>query len=211
VTVAARLTCAGLAFFFCIEAAKASPGQVTASPTPSTTSPELQKQQLQELGGLENSWDVRAILDGMSKADQQLAAEVAALKPQQWFDQKGAPTTYILQSQLAQQQARDVAASRNLLMQHTDDLAQALDLYFRLEALDVTARSLAEGAKKYADRQTADRLTAQIAQNFAQRERFRDYIKDLAVSTQQNFKIADAEAQRCRGMISMEPPKKVRK
>lgn len=210
-TVAARLICAGLAFLFCIEAAEASPRQATASPAPSTISPDLRKQQQQEQAGVENSWDVRAILDGMSQADQQLAGQVASLKPQQWFDQKGAPTTYILQWQQAQQQTKDVAASTNMLMQHTDDLAQALDLYFRLEALDVTARSLSEGARKYADRQTADRLSAQIARNFSQRERFRDYLKELAASTQQNFKIADAEAQRCRGMISMEPPKKVRK
>jgi hypothetical protein len=33
----------------------------------------------------------------------------------------------------------------------------------------------------------------------------RDYLRDLAASTEQNFKIADEEAQRCRGMISREP------
>jgi hypothetical protein len=197
--------------FFGIEAAQASPRQTTQPSTPGAVPSELRKQQVQEQAGLENSWDVRTILDAMSKDDQQLAIQLLSLKPQQWFDQKGASSTYILQWQLAQQQTKDVATSTGILMQHTDDLAQALDLYFRLEALDVTARSLSEAAKRYADRQTAEKLRAQIAQNFSQRERFRDYLKDLAASTQQNFKIADAEAQRCRGIISMEPPKKTSK
>ena len=210
-TIAARLTFAGLAFLFCFQAADASPRQAAAPATPNIASPDLKSQQAQEQAGLENSWDLRTILDGLSKDDQQLAADIALLKPQQWFDQKGAPSTYILQWQLAQQQTKDATTSAGMLMQHTEDLAQGLDLYFRLEALDVTARSLAEAASRYADRQTAQKLKAQLAQNFTQRERFRDYLKDLATSMQQNFKIADAEAQRCRGMISMEPPKKTPK
>ena len=174
-------------------------------------SPELQKQQAQEQAGVENSWDVRSILQGMSKDEQQLAPLLTGLRPQQWADQKGAPTAYILQWQLAQQQIRDATGTTTALMQQTENLSLALDLYFRLEALDVTSRSLSEAAKKYADTATAQKLSSQLAQNFADRERFRDYLKDLATSTQQNFKIADAEAQRCRGMISREPPKKIRK
>lgn len=173
--------------------------------------PDLQKQEMKQQEGLENAWDVRAILDHLSKDDQQLASILAALKPQQWADQKGAPTPYILQWQQTQQQTRDVAVVEHALMQQTDNLSLGLDLYFRLEALDITARSLSEGASKYADRPTAENLKARLAQNFTDRERLRDYLKDLATSTQQNFKIADAEAQRCRGMISKEPPKTVRK
>ena len=174
-------------------------------------SPDLQKQQAQEQAGVENAWDVRTILQGLSKDQEQLTPILSALKPQQWADQKGAATAYILQWQLAQQQIKDAAGTMASLMQQTDNLSLALDLYFRLEALDVTSRSLSEGANKYADRPIAQKLSTQLAQNFADRERFRDYLKDLAASTQQNFKIADAEAQRCRGMISREPPKKIRK
>lgn len=174
-------------------------------------SPELQKQQVQEQAGVENAWDVRRILQGLSHDQQQLAPVVSALQPQQWADRKGAPTTYILQWQLAQQQIRDVASTTAALMQQTDNLSLGLDLYFRLEALDITSRSLSEAAKKYAEHSTAQELSAQLAQNFADRQRLRDYLKDLATSTQQNFKIADAEAQRCRGMISKEPAKKIRK
>lgn len=156
--------------------------------------------------GLETPWDVRTILDHIVKDTQQLRTVVMRMNPQQWYDKKGAPSTYIIQWQTAQRQLNDVVYTAGQLSQKTETLSLALDVYFRLEALQVTARSLEEGARQYADRATADQLNELIAHNFNNRERFRDYIRDLAASTEQNFKIADEEAQRCRGMISREPP-----
>ncbi len=160
----------------------------------------------QQPSGLENPWDVLTILANLGKDTDQLKPVIDNLKPQQWHDQKGASSTYILQWQTAQRQLNDISATNKLLAQKTDSLPLALDDYFRLEALDVTTRSLEEGTRKYGDRAAADRLSQLIARNFNNRERLRDYLRDLATSTEQNFKIADDEAQRCRGMISKQPP-----
>lgn len=168
--------------------------------------PAPANQQAQTAGsGLENPWDVRVIIAAIDKDAAKLRPLFGQLNPQQWYDQKGAPTTYILQLQTAQRQINDVNITTKMLSAKTEDLALALDEYFRLEALDISARSLAEGARKYGPRGQADQLDALIASNFSNRERFREYLKDLAASTQQNFKIADEEAQRCRGIISKEP------
>lgn len=155
--------------------------------------------------GLEASWEVRKILTNVVNDSQQLQPVLAQMNPQQWYDQKGAPSTYIVQWQTAQRQLNDVLYSARQLSQKTDSLSLALETYFRLEALDVTARSVAEGAQRYASRVVADKLNALIAHNFSSRERLRDYIRDLATSTEQNFKIADDEAQRCRAIISKVP------
>src|SRR5579875_337528 len=156
--------------------------------------------------GLETPWDVRTIVDHIVTDTQQLRPVLARMNPQQWYDKKGAPSTYIVQWQTAQRQLNDVLYTAGQLSQKTESLSLALDVYFRLEALQVTTRSLDEGAEHYADRATADQLSALVAHNFNNRERFRDYIRDLAASTEQNFKIADEEAQRCRAIISKEPP-----
>ncbi len=164
--------------------------------------------------GLETPWDVRTILTNVAKDTDNLKPLLDGLNPQQWQDKKGAPGTYILQRQLAQRQLNDIAVTTKSLSQKTESFSLALDEYFRLEALDITARSLEEGTRKYGDRAAADKLSELIARNFTNRERFRDYLRDLATSTEQNFKIADDEAQRCRGMISKEPAassKKLRK
>jgi len=91
-------------------------------------------------------------------------------------------------------------------------LTLALDTYFRLEALEVAERALGEGVARYDTPATARDLNALIAHNFASRERIRGYIRDLASTTEENFKIADSEAQRCREMMSRQPiPSQARK
>jgi len=156
--------------------------------------------------GLESPWDLRNILAALVKDNEQLKLLIARLNPQQWYDQKGASNIYVIQWTTAQRQVNDVVIASRLLSQSTESLSQALDTYFRLEALETSARSLDEGAHKYGDRATADKLSELIARNFSNRERFRNYLRDLATSKEQDFKIADAEAQRCRGMISKEAP-----
>ena len=155
--------------------------------------------------GVENPWDLRTILDNLIKDTNDLKPVLNSLNPQQWYEKKGAPSTYILQLQTAQQQLNDLTVTMAQLSQKTESLPLALDNYFRLEALEVTTRSLESGASHYADRQTDGKLAQLIARNFTNRQRFRDYIKDLAANQEQTCKIADAEAQRCRGMISKEP------
>ncbi|MDQ2844479.1 MAG: hypothetical protein M3Y72_26220 [Acidobacteriota bacterium] len=163
-------------------------------------------QQANTQTGLETPWDARKIVTNVVAADEQLKPILGAIDPKEWYEKKGAPSTYVIQWQTAQRQLGDVEVTAKLLSQQPESLSLALDMYFRLEALETTARSVDEGAQKYADRPTADRLGRVIAQNFGSRERLRDYIRDLASSTEQNFKIADEEAQRCRGIISKEPP-----
>jgi len=155
--------------------------------------------------GLESPWDVRKILSDLTVQTGQLKPLLTELNPQQWAD-KGASSTYILQWQTSQRQLNDVLVSINRLSQKTESLSLALDTYFRMEALEITARSLNEGVGRYGPRAMADRLNAYVAHSFDSRERLRDYLEDLAASTEQNFKIADEEAQRCRGIISKETP-----
>lgn len=179
--------------------------------TAHSPAPAPQTSAVPQPAGIENPWDVRTILTKLNADTSELKPLLDSLKPQQWYEQKGAPSTYILQWQTAERQLNDVSETSKLLAQKTESLSLALDDYFRLEALDVTAHSLEDGVHKYGDRATAERFSQLLARNFNNRERFRDYIRDLAVSTEQNFKIADEEAQRCRGMISKEPASSAKK
>ena len=158
--------------------------------------------------GLASPWGARQILDDVLKDNEKLTPLLSQMRTQDWESQKGASSVYTTQWQTAHQQLSDVITASRLLSQKTESLPLALDEYFRLEALEVTTRSLLEGVTKYGDRSTADQLSGLIARNFNARERFRDYIRDLANSQEQDFKAADAEAQRCRGIISREPAAK---
>jgi hypothetical protein len=161
--------------------------------------------------GLESAWTLRTILDELLKDNEKLEPLLAQMNPQEWVAKKGASNVYIQQWQMAHTQLNDVMAASKLLAQKTESLPLALDDYFRLEALDFTSRSLEEAVTRYGDRFTADQLNGLIARNFSRRERFRDYIRDLAATSEVNFKLADEEAQRCRGILSKEPVKHAKK
>jgi len=161
--------------------------------------------------GVQTPWDVRTIIAGLIQENEHFEPVLEGIHPQDWIS-KGASPVYIQQLQQAQQQTRDVVVTSKMLAQRTELLSLALDEYFRLEALDITARSLEEGVRRYADRSSADKISAFIAHNFGARERFRDYLSSLATSQENNFRVADEEAQRCRGIISREPaPKRTTK
>jgi hypothetical protein len=161
--------------------------------------------------GLESAWTLRTILDELLKDNEKLEPLLGQMNPQEWVAKKGASNVYIQQWQMAHTQLNDVMAASKLLAQKTESLPLALDDYFRLEALDFTSRSLEEAVTRYGDRFTADQLNGLIARNFSRRERFRDYIRDLAATSEVNFKLADEEAQRCRGILSKEPVKHAKK
>src|SRR5215471_11472396 len=96
----------------------------------------------QQPAGIDSQWGVRKILDDLLQDNEKLRAVLATLNPQDWASKKGASTGYIQQWQMGQRQVNDVAVSSKLLAQKTESLPLALDDYFRLEALEVTARSL---------------------------------------------------------------------
>jgi len=162
------------------------------------------------LAGVQTPWNVRTIIDKLVAENESFEPVFESIHPQEWVE-RGASSVYIQQLQQARQQTRDVVVTSKMLAQKTDQLSLALDDYFRLEALDSTARSLEEGVRRYADRAAGDKLAALIAHNFSAREQFRDYLASLATSQEQNFKVADQEAQRCRGIISREPAPKTTK
>jgi hypothetical protein len=165
----------------------------------------------QQIAGVENNYDARKLVQAAIQADQDLKPILANLNPRDWYEKKGAPSTYNLQWQTAQDELRYVEIAGNMVLQHVDSLPPLLDLYYRMEALELTARSLDQGAQQYAPRQDADKLDRWVGHGFEVRRRMREYIQDVATSLEQNFKIADEEAQRCRAAITKVPPATKRK
>jgi hypothetical protein len=51
-----------------------------------------------------------------------------------------------------------------------------------------------------------DLLVGVLGENSTNRDRLRQYITDLAANKEQEFQIADKEAQRCRGMLGKQAP-----
>lgn len=163
--------------------------------------------QAQPSGGITPEWDVRKNLTALAANAQRLQPMLEQIKPQDWISQ-GAPEAYVAQLKSTREQVQGLVYSTEQLTREPEKLTAALDALFRIETLDALLRSLGAGVRKYQNPALADLLLSAAAEGAANRERLRQYIADLAADKEQQFKVMDQEAQRCRAALSRKPPEK---
>lgn len=157
--------------------------------------------------GVQAEWDINKTLDSLSATAKRLQPILNQLTPQEWVS-RGAPDTYVAQWKGAQAELGYVGDSAKALEKQPERLTLALDLYFRMQGLESRLNSLAEGVRNYQNPAVAELLFGVLSENTANRDKLRQYITDLAANKEQEFKIVDEEAQRCRGVLSRQPVKK---
>ena len=154
--------------------------------------------------GVSASWDVTVAAQSLAMQASRLQPLLDQVKPQQW--ESGAATaTYILQLRGSQDEVRYLLSAAQTLGKQPEKLSAALETYFRLQSVEKQVGSLADGVRHYQDQSLGDQLNTVMAANGANRDQLRDYISDLAQTREQEYKVADSEAQRCRGMILRQP------
>jgi hypothetical protein len=158
--------------------------------------------------GLEPAWDIAVVLQEIAAHAGRLLPVLDQLDVPAWVS-KGASDTYLAQLESSRQQTRAVADEAAALARSPEKLSGALQLFFRMEALESMLNSLQEGARKYQAPQVAQSLAAVSGEGGVNRERLRSYIVNLAAEREHQFEVMDREAQRCRAtlMAPAPPPK----
>jgi len=162
--------------------------------------------------GVASEWDVRKLLERLDVQAEHLKPVIDQVKPETWIT-KGAPETYQVQWKTARAELGYFLASDEALARQPDKLTLALDTYFRMQAMESTLGSLMEGVHKYQSPELAEQMQIIVSENGTNRDQLRQYMQDLAAQKEQEFRVADTEAQRCRGLIVQQPaatPKKTR-
>jgi ABC-type transporter Mla subunit MlaD len=155
--------------------------------------------------GVTSEWDIRKLLDSLDLEAQHLKPIIDQVKPETWAA-KGASSTYVAQWKAAEAELKYLLSSSEALSRQPEKLTSALDTYFRMQAMESTVSSVVEGVRKYQNPALADLLRSVLSENSASRQQLRQYLVDLAVIKEQEFKVMDEEAQRCRESISKLPP-----
>jgi hypothetical protein len=153
------------------------------------------------------AWDIAPVISDFSAQAARVKPILDQLTPEQWV-RDGAPDAYVAQWQSARQETVYVANASKAFEGHPEKLTLALDAYFRWEALQTRLTTLAEGVRKYQDPAMGDLLVSVVGDNSANRDKLRQYIADLAGQKEEEFTVADQEAQRCRGLLSRQAPAK---
>jgi hypothetical protein len=127
------------------------------------------------------------------------------MKPQEWVS-RGAPSAYLDQWNSAQVYLTSVVDAARSLEKQPERLTVALDTYFRMQSLEQMLNSLVDAVRRYQDPAIGEQLIRVFASNGPNRDALRQYITDLAGTKEQEFQIADKEAQRCRTELLRQPP-----
>ncbi len=162
-------------------------------------------QSAQPSGGVESEWDLKKMLDALSAGARRLKPLIDQANPQNWQDAE-AVRSYAPPWKSAQNEIQYLSNTADQLAKEPERLTLALETYFRMQALQTSVASLIEGVRKYQNPAVADLLQSALVENLNTRERVRSYLVELAQTKEQEFKIMDKEAQRCRGIMNKQPP-----
>src|SRR5713226_9293028 len=157
--------------------------------------------------GVSAEWDISQTVSALSAQAKRLKPILDQLTPRDWVS-KGAPAAYVTQWQGAQDELGYLVDSANALEKQPERLTVALDTYFRLQSLELRLNSLVDGVRNYQNPAVGDLLVGVLGENSANRDKLRQYITDLAQTKEQEFKIVDQEAQRCRTVLTRPAPAK---
>jgi len=157
-----------------------------------------------QTNGIAPEWDVGKMLTAIAADADRITPYLDQIQPQQWAA-KGGPDAYIGQWKQCQIQTKAVADSARALSRNPEKLSAQLELLFRIGSLERMLVSLGEGVRKYQSAYSADLLHGVMAEGTANREKLQQYIFDLATEKEQQFRVVDSEAQRCRGFLMKQP------
>ena len=160
--------------------------------------------------GVPEEWDVRTLLQNLKTQAQRLKPILDQIQPETWIA-NGAPQQYVTQWKTSENELGYLLQLTDSLSRQPDRLPLALDTYFRMESMDVMLGSLLEGIRKYQNPAVAELVQGVMNENSTNRNHLQEYVRELATDKEQEFQIADREAQRCRGTLMRESPTGTRK
>lgn len=155
--------------------------------------------------GVPPEWEVRKSLVALSEQIAKFQPLLESLNGQTW-KQNGAPETYVVQLSSAKDQLKYLIETSTRLGQQPDKLSLALETCFRLQTLETQITSITEAVRKYQNTAIAELIQSQMSESAAQRQNLRNYVVALAAAKEEQFAVADKEAQRCRDIISRQSP-----
>ena len=155
-------------------------------------------------GGLPPEWEVQKQMAALAEHVQRVKPLLDKINPQEW-EKRGAPAAYAAQLKNTRAEIDYLAGSTQELAAHPYKLTVALETFLRMQSVDALLRSVASGVRKYQNPAVADLLQSLIGDTSTDREKLRQYVVELAAEREQQFKMMDEEAQRCRAALSRMP------
>ncbi len=154
--------------------------------------------------GVSAPWDISQTAGVLADQAARLTPVLGRLDPELW-EKNGAPAAYVAQALSTQLEAGYLVDAARKFAKQPEKLSLAISTYFRMQSVETMINSLSEGVRRYQEPKLGDELVATLAANYGNRDQLRQYIADLADTREQEWKVIDSEAQRCRGDLMKLP------
>ena len=154
-----------------------------------------------QTGGIPPEWEVKKQMTDLVEHVQRFGPVLDQIHAEEWV-KKGAPPAYVSQLASTRAQIGYLVGSTKDLAAHPERMSMALDTFFRMESVEAMLRSVVAGIRKYQNPAVAEMLAGLIADTGTDRDKLRQYVVDLAADRDQQFRVMDQEAQRCRAALS---------
>lgn len=161
---------------------------------------------LAQAEGISPEWDVREALSQLLAATKRLEPVLAQVQPKDWVA-RGAPSAYVDQMQAIRNEIGYLDRTVAEVKKDPQKMTKTLEAYLRLQSIDAMLQSLGEGIRRYQNPAVADLLSGIMSENSEQAVKLRDYLVELVSAKELELKMADEEAQRCRGILVNRPAK----
>jgi hypothetical protein len=158
-----------------------------------------------EADGVTAEWDVRSYMKSLVSDVQRMRSLLNRVDAPHWVS-RGAPDAYLQQSKSSLEAIEHLVAATESLSQEPERLSSALETFFQLERMELLVNSLNAGVRKWQSEYTANEIREALSANMVHRDRLRQHIRDLAAARENEFRIMNEEAQRCRGTLTKAAP-----
>ncbi len=145
-------------------------------------------------------YDAAQLFHTIADQTQKLAPMIEQINTAEWVA-KGAAPTYNQLREEALAQNKAIVRDMGDLAQHPSKLSDCMSALFRIQSMEMELISLDPGLRKYQNPALADLISSILAEGNRNRDRFREYVVDLTSRKEQQFEVADKEAQRCREIL----------
>jgi hypothetical protein len=162
----------------------------------------VMSQALQAQGepGVAAAWDVAANMGAMQEDVRKIEPLLRRVDTPHWLS-RGAPEAYARQLASSQEAVQQLVAAADKLARNPEQLTVALETFFELERMELLLNSLREGVRKWQSQDLANQFTQVLGANILHRDRLRQHIRDIAATRETEYRTANEEVQRCRGML----------
>ena len=157
-----------------------------------------------EAEGMTPRWEIEAAAVELEENVATIQKILDRVRPKEWI-QDGAPDAYVSQYEEVMQDVEYLGLSAGNLERKPDQLSVVVDTFLWLDRSHSLIRSLGEGVRKYQNPAVADLLDSARTRNDGVMDKLKEYMRQLAIHTEQEWTVANEEAQRCRAELMSKP------